>query len=211
MLLYPGGTWWDRSAPGHSFWRNFLCDLEWTVALDGTPNPIGSRLAQAAMLVLILGLVPFWWIVPTFFFRPGSEIARPGSISPLGRAVRAAGLMSVAGMIAVALMPSDRFGTLHGVAVIVAGLPGLSAAVLTVVGLLRGGRAARFAAAIGAAMLGFAILDFVLYAWTMAHGGPGPLVLPAAQKCALLLLLAWMLAIARLGLARATPARATPS
>jgi hypothetical protein len=30
----------------------------------------------------------------------------------------------------------------------------------------------------------------------MLYGGPGPLVLPAAQKCALLLLLAWMLAVA---------------
>jgi hypothetical protein len=121
--------------------------------------------------------------------------------------VRAAGLISVAGTIAVVLMPSDRFGTLHGVAVIVAGLPGLSAAVLSVIGLLLSGdRAARVAGGIGGAMLGFAILDFVLYAWTMAHGGPGPLVLPAAQKCALLLLLLWMLAVARLGLARATRA-----
>jgi hypothetical protein len=207
MLLYPGGTWWDRAAKGHSFWQNFLCDLEWTVALNGTPNPVGSRLAQAAMLALILGFVPFWWIVPTLFDLPGRGMSRAGAPSPLGRAVRIAGLVSVAGMIAVALMPSDRFGAAHGVAVIVAGLPGLSAAVLSVVGLLRGDRATRFAGALGGAMLGFAILDFVLYAWTMAHGGPGPLLLPVAQKCALLLLLAWMLVVARLGLARATQPR----
>ena len=51
-------------------------------------------------------------------------------------------------------------------------------------------------------MVLFAILDFVLYVHTMLHGGPGPLVLPVAQKLALLLLLAWMLVVAALRPAR---------
>jgi len=94
----------------------------------------------------------------------------------------------------VALMPSERFGALHGVAVVVAGLPGLSAAVLAATGQLLARR--MLPGALGATMVLFAITDFVLYVHTMLHGGPGPLVLPAAQKLALLLLLAWMLVVA---------------
>jgi hypothetical protein len=45
-------------------------------------------------------------------------------------------------------------------------------------------------------MLLFAIADFVLYVHTMLHGGPGPVILPGAQKIALMLLLAWMLVVA---------------
>jgi hypothetical protein len=68
--------------------------------------------------------------------------------------------------------------------------------VLAVVGLMRSEPRPLVAAPLGAAMLVFALLDFALYVRTMLRGGPGPMVLPVAQKCALLLLLAWMLAVA---------------
>lgn len=186
MALYPGGTWWDPHAVGHRFWTNFLCDLEWRTALDGTPNPVGARLAEGAMLALVLAFVPFWPLAARLF------PARPR----LAAAVRILGWTSVLGMVAVALMPSERFGALHGVAVVVAGLPGLSAAVLAAAGQLLARRT--LPGALGAAMVLFAIVDFVLYVHTMLHGGPGPLVLPVAQKLALLLLLGWMLAVAAL-------------
>jgi hypothetical protein len=187
MALYPGGTWWDPHTQGARFWQNFLCDLEWRVALDGVPNPVGSRLAQAAMVVLVLGLLPLWWTVPRVAGEPRL----------LGGMVRVLGAVSVAGTLAVAFMPSDRFGSLHGTVVVAAALPGLTAAVLAVALLLRGEPAPRVAGALGAAMLAASVADFVLYArHLLAGGGPGPLVLPAAQKVALLLLLAWMLAVA---------------
>jgi hypothetical protein len=185
--LYPGGTWWDPTTHGARFWQNFLCDLEWNPALDGQPNPVGSRLAQAAMLVLVAGFVPFWWIVPRLF--PARRA--------LGGAVRWLGLVSVAGMVAVALMPSDRFGSVHGVAVVVAGVPGLSAALLATAGMLRDeSRSSRLCGGVGATMLAFALTDFALYVETMLRGGPGPIVLPIAQKIAVLLLLAWMTLVA---------------
>ena len=188
MALYPGGTWWDATTRGARFWQNFLCDLEWNPALNGEPNPVGSRVAQASMLVLVAGFVPFWWLAPRLF------AARRG----LGAAVRALGLASVAGMAAVVLMPSDCFGALHGVAVVVAGIPGLSAALLATAGMLLPGAPAhaRAAGVTGAAMLAFALLDFALYVRTMTHGGPGPLLLPAAQKVAVVLLLGWMTLVA---------------
>jgi hypothetical protein len=194
MALYPGGTWWDPHATGHRFWTNFLCDLEWRTALNGTPNPVGARLAEGAMLSLVLAFVPFWPLAARLFAVPalaGRANAR------LAAAVRVLGWTSVLGMVAVALMPSERFGALHAVAVVVAGLPGLSAAVLAATGQLLARR--NLPGALGAAMVLFAIADFVLYVHTMLHGGPGPMVLPVAQKLALLLLLAWMLVVSALG------------
>lgn len=186
MRLYPGGTFWDGTTRGVRFWQNFLCDLESQVALNGEPNPLGARFAQAAMLAMVVGFAPFWWTVPRLFPR----------LRGVGLAVRTLGLSSLAGIVAVTLMPSSRFGSLHGVAVIVAGAPGLSAAVLAVLGLGRAEVRPPLAAMLGGAMLVFALVDFALYTRTMLYGGPGPLLLPVAQKVALLLLLAWMIVVA---------------
>jgi hypothetical protein len=206
MLLYPGGTWWDRTTHGASFWQNYLCDLGADVALDGVPNPVGSRFSQAAMLVLAFGLCLFWWIVPSLF--------APAARGPLGRVVRALGVMSFCGTVAVVVLPSSRVGPLHGATVVVAGLPGLSAAVVTVVALLRGEPRPRVAGALGASMFGFALASFLLYVRTLVLGGPGPVVIPVAQKAALLLLMAWLLAVAlrapRLGSGDATETRRPP-
>lgn len=186
MRLYPGGTWWDPTTRGASFWQNYICDLESEVAGNGMSNLAGARFGKAAILVMVAGFTPFWWIVPRLFPKLGR----------LGLLVRVLGFASLAGITAVALMPSSRFGWLHGVAVLVAGAPGLSAAVLAVAGLLYGEAPPRVAAALGGSMLVFALADFVLYTRTWMHGGPGPLVLPVAQKLALVLLLAWMVAVA---------------
>ncbi len=174
MALYPGGTWWEPTARGHRFWQNFLCDLSWRVALNGQDNRVGSLLSQAAMLVLVAGFVPFWVLV-----------GGPGA-----RGVRVLGFASVIGTGAVTLMPSDRFGAMHGMAVMVAATTGLTAAVLAAVGQLRAGD--RVAGVLGLSVLGAGGVDFALYVQTFGSGGPGPLALPALQKVALLLLVAWM-------------------
>jgi len=185
MLLYPGGTWWDAGTRGHRFWQNFLCDLEWRVGLDGRPNPVGSRLAQAAMLVLASGLAPFWVAVARLFHEKAG----------MASAVRILGTLAVAGTIAVTLMPSDRFGAIHGAAVLIAGGPGLTAALLAVVGLLIAGPRPRVEGWIGAATLAFALVNFVLYAAHYLAGVEGTPLVPAVQKIALTLLLAWMVAV----------------
>ena len=187
MRLYPGGTFWDRTTRGARFWQNFVCDLASPVALNGEPNDLGARFAQASMLLMVAGFAPFWWIVPRLFAR----------LRRLGLAVRSLGLASLAGIIAVTRMPSSRYGALHGVAVVVACVPGLCAAGLAVAGLALAEVRPRIAAALGGATLAVAAVDFALYLRTMLRGGPGPIVLPVAQKVALLLLLGWMVVVAR--------------
>jgi len=186
MHLYPGGTFWDRTTHGARFWQNFLCDLESPVALNGEPNGLGALFGKAAMLLMVVGLAPFWWIVS----------GRLGSARNLGSAVRVLGFVSLGGIVAVALMPSSRFGFLHGVAVVVAGAPGLCAAGLAVAGLAAEPRP-RIAAILGGMTLVFALVDYVLHMRVMRYGGPGPMVLPLAQKLAVLLLMAWMMVVAR--------------
>lgn len=186
MLLYPGGTWFDTGARGHRFWQNFLCDLEWRVSLNGQPNPVGSRLAQAAVLVLALGLLPFWIAVADLL----------GERARLAATVRVLGLLAAAGTVAVTLMPSDRFGALHGAAVLTSGVPGLTAAALAAVGLLFAGPRPRVEGWIGTSMLVFALVNFVLYASHYLGGVEGTPLVPAMQKVALGFLLAWMVAVA---------------
>jgi hypothetical protein len=185
VLLYDGGTWWDAGAPGYSFWDNYLCDLLLHNAIDGAPNPIGSRLAAAAMIALLVGLVPFW--------RGGAALIQAW---PPGRWAGRMGLLSVAGVVAVVLLPSDRFGPVHGLAVVVAAVPGLAASLLAVVGLARHERPPRVAAFVGACWLVAATVDFVFYAHHLAKGDEGSPFLPAAQKVALACLMAWMLTVA---------------
>jgi hypothetical protein len=187
MAFYPGGTCWDVTTRGHRFWQNFLCDLEWRVALNGEPNLLGSRLAQTAMLLLVFGLAPFWFDVPYLF----AARQRVGGV-----AVRALGLTSVAATIAVVFMPSERFGALHGVMVIVACVPGLAAATWAVRGLALGEPRPRVCAWIGGSMFVFALVDFVLYASHLIRHTEGTPAVPAIQKVALILLLTWMVALA---------------
>jgi len=78
----------------------------------------------------------------------------------------------------------------------VAGGPGLVAVALAVRGLFRRERRPRIAAWLGAATLAVAAVDFIGFAMHLIAGGLGTPLLPAFQKAALTLLLAWMVAVA---------------
>ena len=189
MRLYPGGTWWDNTTVGYRFWQNYLCDLEWHVGLNGQDNTAGSRLAKAAMLVLQVGLGPFWAIAPALF-APAQPAPR------FSKAVPVAGLVSVAGTVAVALMPSDAFPVLHGFFVIAAGVPGLVAGALTARGLLAKGSLWPGGGRLGVALFVVALVNLCVYTVHWVTGDEAPPVLPAVQKVALFLLLAWMNGVA---------------
>jgi hypothetical protein len=186
MLLYPGGTWWNQKTVGYRFWQNYLCDMEWRVALDGRDNVLGAHLAQAALLTLVTGLALFWLCVAALL-EP-----RRG----LGRAVRALGLVAVAGTVAVAFVPSERSPFLHGLAVIVSGVPGLAAAGLAAWGLSSQGPGPRVDGWLGWAVLAVSVVDLALYAMHWFSGDNATPLLPAIQKVGLLLLLGWMARVA---------------
>jgi hypothetical protein len=193
MMLYPGGNWMDHQARGHSFARNFFCDLLADVAVNGESNP-GARFATAGMLSVFAALLPFWLLVP----RLVAERPR------LGAAMRTLGVASVAVLPAVPLAPSGRCGQLHAAAIFAAGVPGVVAATLASYALLSS-RATRWLhGSIATTVLLVATLDGTIYGQLVASGGPVSWTLPVLQKLGAVLLITWMAVTGMAALRRTT-------
>jgi len=191
---YPGGTHFDHGAPGHDFFRNTLCDVARSTAIGGQSNATGASLARTAMTLYAVALGLFYWLLPREL--PGHP--------RLGRLVRTLGALSVPGAIAVVFLPTDRFGVLHGVAIVIAGVPGLAAAVLAVTALVR--ERAGAMAALGVAAFGAGAVDFVLYVRELVLDGPPEVAVSVLERAASVLLLVWMLALAGKTLRATSPA-----
>lgn len=189
MTAYPGGTWCDRAAPGHDFLRNFFCDLLHDVALDGRPNAVGAGASRTAMLALLAGLLGAFWIAPrTFGTRPWSS-----------RLVRAAGVLCALGGVGVAFTPSNHFPRLHTISVFAATFPGLLAMILASAAQLRAEDAratARLGGLLGVAAVVVGAFDAWLYARQLDGSHQCELLLPALERVAAALLLAWMAVVA---------------
>ena len=188
--LYPGGTWLDRSASGHQFFGNYFCDLTQPVSLSGVTNPLGSRLAQLAMLCFGVALAGFFWFAPCHFGPP----------TRLRTWVRGLGELAVLGFLAVPFTPSEVFGNVHASLSLLSGALGIAAALCAVVGLLRSHRGARALGVIGILSLVAGSGHAALFVHYLNAGEPAPLIVPAVQKVAALLLSGWMLGVAWLTL-----------
>ena len=188
MCVYPGGTAWDPGTSGHAFWSNYLCDLQRHTALDGRANALGAALTQAALLVMSLGSLAFWHLdaraLPLF----------PARVA-LGRAARALGFASCAGIVAVALLPSDAFPAMHPVLMLAAGGPGIVAGALGVVGLCGRGLGSALALVGGCAVLASAG-DLALYLRQFFVTSPAPVAIAVLERVALLLALGWRVQVA---------------
>lgn len=186
MALYPGGTWRDRTHSGQSFFGNFFCDLTQPVSLSGVANPVGSRLGQCGMIFFAGALLGFFWLVPRHFPLPHDRAPK---------AVSNAGLCAVCIFALVPLTPSELFGWLHRALALTAGLVGFVAGLGALMHLIlvdrRGDRLVVLGALTLLATL-FAAGAFVVYL-----GDPSPpLLVPASQKVAALLLSTWILGVA---------------
>jgi hypothetical protein len=186
MGAYPGGSTWDPSARGNSFWLNYLCDLERAVAINGEPNAIGSALARAAIVVLGVGLAFFWWHLP---------VLMPAH-ARLGRAIRLLGSSSLVATFAVAFFPGDRFATLHPLLMLAMGGPALGAALLAVLGLTPAAERLPWAARVGSATVLVSSVDFALYVRQLFTDGPDPIALAVLERVSVILAIAWMTAVA---------------
>ncbi|MGH7436520.1 MAG: hypothetical protein ACRENE_12675 [Polyangiaceae bacterium] len=191
MRTYPGGTVWDPTTRGNDFWLNYLSDLQRTVALNGEPNRAGALYARAAMLLLALGLAPFWALLTRLF----PERVR------LGRAVRASGAVSVVGAVAACLLPSDRFAGGHAIAIAAGGTAGVIAAALATAGLARRGRGEWLTTSLGAATVAVSTADLLLYLSRLTGAFAEIPPIAVLERTSLLLVLAWMCCTARRGAA----------
>lgn len=190
MVLYPGGTWFDRTSRGHDFFQNFFCDLAATKALNGRPNP-GAIFAQMGMFTFTLALIPFWILVTSVIRQVRARLAKVvlslGTISSLAAAL-------------VPFVPSQRFGNLHPLLVFLAGIPGLLAGGLSTYGLVKVKTGSRLPARLAVLTVILVAIDGILYAVQVATGYElHPTLLPGLQKIAAMSLVAWMIASAVLG------------
>ena len=176
--VYPGGTWMDRNAVGHSFWGNFLCDVARDRALDGRLHP-GARWGRAAEWVLVLALGLFFWVAPAL-------------IQPRRRArtIRVLGAVATLGLVLVPI----THGVPHALALIAGAGPGFAATLM----LLRGLRHRPVLAGLGALALILSAVELGLFLAFHERFGARtmPLAVPAVQRLALLAAVAWMAASA---------------
>ena len=194
IALYPGGTWFNRYAQGHSFWMNFLCDLMQTRALNGGDASVGSLLARMGTFAMLVALVSFY-----------TQIARLESpVSLFGRIAHGAGWVACAFGCVVPLVPSNLFRNAHVISVICAFVPSLVATIAALIVCLRTPGISRWIRAMAILTLGAGGIDGLLYAYAYAqvYGfvpfGRSPwinLSLPIFQRVATIGLLAWVIAV----------------
>lgn len=193
MARYPGGTWFDRTRSGHAFWHNFFSDLLHGQSLSGVENP-AAPWATVGMLTLVPALGGFWWLLGATQAQHAPRLAR---------ACRALGLLGVTGLVAVSLLPTDRFPALHGLAVVCAAGPSLAAAILgTLAQRAATDRTQRTLALAGGLTLVCAITNFALYLHHQYLGAELTPLVPTLQKLSALSAIAWLGASAWLSLRR---------
>jgi hypothetical protein len=197
---YPGGTQFDRTARGFSFWSNFWCDALRNPSLNGALNARGARCATLALWALGLGLLPYWRLLAAVAVGPPTPLALR-----FRRLIRGLGKLGTLGMMGVALVPSDRFPLLHAVFVSVAAPSGILAAALATWAGWTLERVPRAASLLGGAALFFAIASLLEYErelWWVTHAAP---LLPVIQKVATLSFIGWVIAVSATSYARHAP------
>ena len=184
---YPGGSHFDHHAPGHDFFRNSLCDVARSTAIGGGSNLVGAALARLSMTIMALGIGVLFWVLPQRF--PSSP--RTGTL------VRGLGTVATPAAIAVVFLPTDHYGSVHGTAIVTAGIPGLAAAAMAVTGLLRERAASRLLGVLGTGTLVVGLFAFLLYVHELVTDGPPQTAVPTLEHIAALLLVTWMLAVTK--------------
>ncbi len=194
--LYPGGTQADPSAPGHSFWQNFLCDLMQSRSRSGAPAPVSAGLARVGMVAMMPAMVSFT-AQTARLETPPTETGRWG--------VRAAVLGASLGCL-VPLVPSDFWRLGHLIVVVAAFVPAIVAAAAAARISLRTKGISRAVRALALLTVATAGADVALYVfmYTAPHLGLVPrealhrdlivAAIPVLQRLATVGMVLWALA-----------------
>jgi hypothetical protein len=187
MVFYPGGTWWDKTTQGHRFWENFLCDLLHRKSLSGASNLASARLAELAMFALVIGIICAFSLAPEII----------PSRKNLGRRIAYVGSFGAVFLVAAPLLPSDRYPALHSIATVFGTLPSLAAFSGLVGAILVEPQAPLAVRGTSVSLLVLLVLCAALYTWDVYFGGPSMKILPGLERIATLLLIAWLMLVAR--------------
>ena len=177
--FYPGGTWFDPSSPGFSFWGNFWCDLLHERSFNRNPNTRSLWLSRVAFWAFAAALFRFWPLAASLSPRPGVR-----------RWVTSLGLSGALMLLLVTAFSSRNEPLLHGVFVVGSALLGvLSASVLSLAIFSRADATTR---CLSLALIASALLTLGQYV-SQGFGVAAATWLAGAQKITTLFLLAFML------------------
>lgn len=100
MLLYPGGTSFDKGVKSYSFFENFFSDLGMVRTYGGQPNTFSMLLFASALGLMGIAFIFFFFLMPRYFTatRPERVASRVGSI---------AGVLAGISCIGIAATPWD--------------------------------------------------------------------------------------------------------
>lgn len=169
-LLYPGGHYLNSQSQGFSMLHNYWCDLLEPLSINGQTNT-GYIIAIAAMLLVCICLLPFWYILPNV-----------GKYSQFEKAfVRICGM----GAMIVTLFLFTRW---HNTVILIAGPMGGAAIGLACIGLWR----QRLYKLLGWAAICFILagINFIIY-----QSRAGIIILPFLQKFTFCCCLGWFASI----------------
>ena len=185
---YPGGTHWDHTSIGPS-WTTFFCDLLRPVSLNGGDNHVGARAAQFALLLLALGLGPFFTLVRLLLDLGGARLVLLMAGAYAGRVA----------LILVAAGTGRLPPVVHDWSILVGAPLGLLALTLTV---FWSWRLDRRLAALGFLGLALGLWNLTQYAREAVLHAPSWPGLPLVQKATLLCMLSFIALFSQRGLER---------
>ena len=103
MFFYGGGTSWDKSAEGYTFWHNVLSDLGRTISYSGVPNTVSSPMFNVALSFFGICIIVIYLSMGKIYLRPYW----------LMLTIIIGGIISGTGIIIIGLAPDDILSLIH--------------------------------------------------------------------------------------------------
>ena len=113
MFFYGGGTSWDKSTEGYTFWHNVLSDLGRTVSYSGVPNTVSSPMFNIALSLFGICIIVIYLSMGKNFLRPYWLILF----------ILIGGIISGIGTVIIGLTPDDKLSDYHMLGVWMWALP----------------------------------------------------------------------------------------
>ena len=107
MFNYTGGTSWDKSAEGYTFWHNVMSDLGRTVSYSGISNTFSSALFNSSLFIFGMSIVIIYLSMKKRLSLSDNFITF----------IMIFGIISGLGIIGVSLTPDDILSDEHIIAV----------------------------------------------------------------------------------------------
>jgi hypothetical protein len=160
--------------------ENYWCDLMCERAANGDSNTAAAATGRAAFLALAGCLLACW---PVAASLAGDR--------RLARWARASGVLAAAAVVVFAVLPFDTQPRLHAVATLAAGVSGLAAILLLLIGELERAPRLGWRHVWGAGLVVIGGVNAALYIVCVVSDVPS-VVLPVVQKAGSLFLVLWV-------------------